>query len=265
MIYTKETYNQLIQLSYGYNLSVQNKSPEWKLMRDLYEKNYIQNTDTTERIPKIIHQIWLGEKPIPKAYLKYMASWKAFHPTWEYKLWTDKDVNDIEIVRRDIFDHANNAGMKSDILRYEILRQIGGLYVDTDFECFKPFDDLLHLAFFTGIGYDVKLQLYIGLLGSVPQHCIMNKCSYTLDTLYDGHKASTIMNVTGVSHFTKCFISGVSKGSEGVVAFPMAYFYPFPNNTKTTENHYRYRRNCSYAIHHWGISWIKSKVNNVGN
>ena len=31
-------------------------------------------------------------------------------------------------------------GEKSDIFRYEILYRFGGVYVDTDFECIKPFE-----------------------------------------------------------------------------------------------------------------------------
>jgi mannosyltransferase OCH1-like enzyme len=32
---------------------------------------------------------------------------------------------------------------KTDILRFEILYQFGGLHKDTDFECLKPIDDLI--------------------------------------------------------------------------------------------------------------------------
>ena len=35
------------------------------------------------------------------------------------------------------FSLAKNLGMKSDILRYEILMKYGGIYVDTDYECLK--------------------------------------------------------------------------------------------------------------------------------
>jgi hypothetical protein len=52
---------------------------------------------------------------------------------------------------KDAFSGATNYGEKSDILRYEILSQFGGIYVDCDFECLKPFDDLLSCAFFTGL------------------------------------------------------------------------------------------------------------------
>ena len=257
MIYRKETYKQLIRKSYGFDQEKQNMSLAWKIMDSLYQKNYLQAIDTTEKIPKKIHQIWLGDKQMPEIYLKYMESWKKFHPTWEYKLWTDEDTKSIEILKRETFDNAQNQGMRSDILRYEILRQFGGMYVDTDFECLRAFDDLLYLDFITGIGYDSKLQLYIGLLASVPNHCIMNKSINLSAPFYTGQKGSRIMNVTGVNHFTKCFLSCVTKETKGVVAFPMDFFYPFPNNMRRQANPYKYINACSYAIHHWGISWSK--------
>jgi mannosyltransferase OCH1-like enzyme len=43
------------------------------------------------------------------------------------------------------FDRASNFGEKSDIWRYEILFRLGGVYVDTDFECVRPFDSLLEV------------------------------------------------------------------------------------------------------------------------
>ena len=36
---------------------------------------------------------------------------------------------------KEAFLSAYNYGMKSDILRYEILHSFGGVYIDTDYEC----------------------------------------------------------------------------------------------------------------------------------
>ena len=41
---------------------------------------------------KIIHQIWLGGE-IPKRYSSYIEKLKKINPNWEYKLWTDKDID----------------------------------------------------------------------------------------------------------------------------------------------------------------------------
>ena len=34
----------------------------------------------TQCIPKIIHQIWLGKRPILNQILRYMESWNEKHP-----------------------------------------------------------------------------------------------------------------------------------------------------------------------------------------
>lgn len=257
MKYLSPSYDQMIQKSYGYDRQEQ-KNEKWGLMKTLYQNNYIGAKETQRKIPRIIHQIWLGPNPIPESYHRYMATWRDMHPEWEYHLWTDKDVKSVYIKRRDIFDRANNYGMKSDILRYELLKQYGGVYVDTDFECLKPFDDFLYLDFFTGIGYDRELQLYIGIMGSAPEQRVMQLTAGSLHTVYSDHKGSKIMNATGANHFTKCFLSSFNNDSKGVVAFPMEFFYPYPNNRRDSEDDpYQYVTPLTYAIHHWGISWIR--------
>jgi hypothetical protein len=222
-------------------------------MKKLF-KNYHQN-NSEQRIPKKIHQIWLGGK-LPEEFKKFTYTWSKFHPTWEYKMWTDADVDKIEITSRKYFQQSINPAMRSDILRYEILRQFGGLYVDTDFECLKPFDDLLYLDFFTGIGYDGVLQLYNGLIASIPNHPVMNDCAH-ITTPYRGDKGSIAIEDTGANHFTRCFLKH-AKGN--MVAFPMDFFYPYPNNLKGEGDRYSYVSENTYAIHHWAVSWARENL-----
>lgn len=91
-------------------------------------------------IPHVIHQIWLGGPP-PDWFQGYADSWRRHHPDWEYKLWTEETRFDFE--NRDLFERAPSYAMKADILRYEILANEGGLYVDADFECHRPLDALI--------------------------------------------------------------------------------------------------------------------------
>ena len=104
-------------------------------------------------IPKMIHQIWIGPKPFPKKLKKHVQTWKKHHPTWKYKLWKDEDVKGIEWsgINKTLYELSWNYGMKSDVLRYQLLWNFGGLYVDVDGECLKPFDILVEkLSFFVG-------------------------------------------------------------------------------------------------------------------
>lgn len=107
----------------------------------------LETASIKPKIPKIIHQIWLGS-PVPEKFYKAMQSWKSHHPDWTYKLWTDKDIPSFRMENRDLFKAAPNYGMKSDLLRMEILKRYGGLYIDVDQFCIKPHDIFHHICSF---------------------------------------------------------------------------------------------------------------------
>jgi mannosyltransferase OCH1-like enzyme len=83
-------------------------------------------------INKIIHQIWLGN-PMPNRLKKYCQSWKEHHPDWEYKLWTEENLPELQ--NQELYDNAKTYAERSDIIRLEILKKYGGIYVDCDIEC----------------------------------------------------------------------------------------------------------------------------------
>ena len=88
--------------------------------------------------PRIIHQIWLGPLEPP---IEAMESWKVLHPDWEYKLWNEANTPPLQ--NQDAFDQSDNYPQKSDILRYELLKRFGGVYVDSDEYCLKSIDPLV--------------------------------------------------------------------------------------------------------------------------
>jgi mannosyltransferase OCH1-like enzyme len=91
-------------------------------------------------IPKIIHQIWLGDKSLKPTNL--MKTWEKINPSWEYKLWTEENLP--VLVNQKHFDnYGSNYVGKANILRYEILNQFGGFYIDADSKAIKPLDDSL--------------------------------------------------------------------------------------------------------------------------
>lgn len=253
------TYNELIRKSYDYDQDRQDNSLAWHVVRSLYQRNYIGNLHKCNvSIPKKIHQIWLGGN-FPTEYVKYANTWKQHNPEWEYKLWTEVDFDQVKIPNRKLFNSIMNVAQKSDFLRYHILNQYGGLYVDTDFECLKSFDDFAYLDFYTGIGYPKELELYIGLIASVPHHPILEHIIKKMTVVKYGGRWRNIFHTTGSFFFTRMFLEMVSADTTGVVAFPMDFFYPFPNNVRKEANidPYFYITGCTYAIHHWAVSWRK--------
>src|SRR5262249_9012401 len=73
-----------------------------------------QESNNTLRIPRIVHQIWLGS-PVPEAFRQWMDSWR--HEGWEYKLWTDEEISKLKMHNRMLYDRSENFAEKSDIVR----------------------------------------------------------------------------------------------------------------------------------------------------
>jgi mannosyltransferase OCH1-like enzyme len=244
-----------------YGNIVANNDPDWQLFEKLFEDNYLNYTGSKEEVlPKRIHQIWLGGT-LPDKFKPLTETWQKFHPAWEYKLWTDKDVQGLNIKKKRQYAYAKNYGMKADILRYEILAKQGGVYVDIDFECLKPFDPFLYLKFFGGTTYTAVPCLYNSLIATTAHHPIIEKVRADINFLYDGHKSSVIMDKTGPYHFTRSFLSSIRGNSDKVVSFPVDYFYPWKHNNRKDENPKSYITDFSFAIHYWAISWIKGYKN----
>lgn len=176
---------------YAQNLSTYQKEVErWpsstvlqKRLPKRYQEAYnqakrLQHYQTEPRIPKIIHQIWLGS-PVPQQFYPLIETWKTLHPDWEYKLWTDNDIEEFDLTNKLIYAIAPNYGMKSDIARLEILYRHGGLYIDLDQECLLPHDIFHHITdFYVGIvspNPSFEKSLANGLIGSCKQHPILKQ------------------------------------------------------------------------------------------
>jgi len=96
-------------------------------------------------IPKIIHQIWIGDQS--KRPSQLMQTWVDLHPSWSYRLWTEKEILEFELLNRNQFDLHPTLPGKADIARYEILFRLGGFFIDADSICIKPLDNLLRKEF----------------------------------------------------------------------------------------------------------------------
>ena len=54
---------------------------------------------------------------------KKMKSWKKYNPDWEYKLWDEDNIRELNINDFDVYSKKLNPGFRSDILRYIILKK----------------------------------------------------------------------------------------------------------------------------------------------
>lgn len=229
----------------------------YDFFKDLYQKNTRQSQLSIEpRIPKIVHQIWLGS-PVPEELKAIMKTWIDLHPGWYYKIWTDDDIATAKLFNRELYDNSINFGQKSDIARYEILYHIGGVYVDVDTECLQSVDVLHHMFdFYVGIqpldsGF---LQLGIGVIGAKPKHPILKQLILGMKRNAENSKGAPAK--TGPVYCTKVFYEHAGKQEELIdIALPVSYFYPMRAHEHTL-NYKAWRDQGSFTVHHWAKTWM---------
>lgn len=254
--------------SMNWSSSKMNGDPKWNILKDLYHRN-IENIESPKApiIPKIFHQIWLGSE-YPEKYLVLLETFKTIHPDWEFKIWTDKDVEAWDFPTKKLFQRVKNLGTKSDILRYEILYQQGGVYIDTDFVCAKSFNELCHLDFFAGTGHMSDPLFFNGLLGSVPGNIILKTAIENLLRLEDISEQNydQILKFTGPEFISKTFFTLVQPENNYAI-LPTTYFYPFPATLRhVVRSQYSdsikkmistYTKPETLCVHLWYTSWQK--------
>jgi len=244
-------------------VNVVNSDPKWELLHKLYDENYYNKKGISkeEKIPKIIHQVWLGGK-IPEKYITYRNKMMEINKGWEYKLWTDADVDVFELKNIKLFNNIKNLGAKSDIFRYEILERFGGVYIDTDFDCVKPFDDLLHLDAFAGNGHAVTPEVFNSIMASIPNHKYMSAIVRELQKIENfNDDINGVMYTTGPYFVSRVFYDTISE-SDNVVIFPTKFFFPFPINQRHIPRNDKYNsitnsfnNENTYCCHLWHTTW----------
>lgn len=122
-------------------------------------------------IPKILHQIWIGPKAPPTNLMK---TWKDKHPNFEYILWNEQEIrNRLTLQCNEKIKMISEINGKADIIRWEILYQYGGYFVDADSICIEPFDDFFFekTAFATYENENLRTGLIAtGTMGFIPKH-----------------------------------------------------------------------------------------------
>lgn len=123
-------------------------------------------------IPKIIHQLWIGSKPMPS---KLMDTWRNKHPDFEYILWTEDEIKkrNFQLKCGTPINRMSEINGKADIIRWEILYEYGGIFIDADSICIEPFDEtFLNKTAFAGFENEVarKGLVATGTMGFTPKH-----------------------------------------------------------------------------------------------
>lgn len=203
-------------------------------------------------IPKIIHHVWPGSDTFKEKFHAWRQSWIKHHPDWTFYFWRIDNFpkNAHPDISKAINDSKFALTPKSDMMRFEVVRLFGGIYVDTDFECYRPFDEFLNYDFFSGWEDDNR-RICPSLFGAVPHHEILEKMSVlsVTNARKAGYDESNKYphRITSVKPYTTLILNYLSDSK--VKVFHRDYFYPI--YFKESKREQKEKIVEPYANHHW--------------
>lgn len=208
-------------------------------------------------IPKKIYFTWISDKPIPKKYEKYIASWRKVMPDYEIHQITLENIKRGPFVDKAIA--IKNYALAGHYARVEELYLNGGIYFDIDIEAVQPLDGMLHNRLVLGREDNgiVNNAVIIAQAG----HPFLKACMDFMDST--PFETDKIELTTGPIMFTQLAKKwGWSYGKDGrfnhisglsdIAILPPEYFYPYRYDQF-------YKPECvtknTFCVHHWSNSW----------
>lgn len=231
-------------------------------------------------IPKKIHYCWFGKGVMPELVLRCIDSWKKHLPTYEMHLWTESSLSQIlsplkggegcwlEYMPpyvREAYE-AKKYAFVSDYVRLWALEREGGLYMDVDFEVYKPFDDLMEqYEAFAGYEGSKCNPVMMGVIAAKAHHPFVQGMMKTYKSRVFLQEDGLLDMTPNTGYFLswmqeRGFVAdGVEKDWMGVHILPVECFCPV---LTTGENLRCERTYCEHkGLHSWsGNGGWKNKV-----
>ncbi|MDE7125473.1 MAG: glycosyl transferase [Muribaculaceae bacterium] len=216
-------------------------------------------------IPKIIHFCWLSNDPYPSKIRRCIDTWSRMLPDYEIWLWDFSRLgNAANDWVHEAFDRKKYA-FAADFIRVYALYNYGGIYLDSDVELVKSFDQFLHLPYFfcrESGGWAVEAAC----MGAEKGHPFFkylvdhykNRHFVRPDGSLDMLTMPEIMQQVVDRHFKIKHIDSIDDfdDSQSLLSIlPSEYFSPI--DTRTMELRTTRR---TVAIHHFAASWCSPSM-----
>ncbi len=231
-------------------------------------------------IPQDFHFVWIGDNPLPDNMRAWAKSWKTHNPDWSLNLWIDRatsgPLEPFDNVRQ--FPALINEALykkighyvgvrptiaaRSDIVRYELIARFGGVYLDTDVECFGPIAELL-------VGVKLFISDEMGpspgnyMFGAEPNHPAMwtmvREIEGECQTYFKEKMKPQIEATGGYDHVNPVIVTGPHylnkqlRKHPDLVTFPSQLFNPL-----SAWDDYKQVKNwpeSAYGNHHFAGTW----------
>lgn len=233
-------------------------------------------------IPKVIHYVWLGTKAMHPLMVKWREKWTELHPGWTIKIWHELDGLPkhilacrgelVECRNPDYLSQCPTFAKRSDVWRYDILEQQGGVYLDTDFEPIKCIAPLLDgVEAFAGLvetRYNwtnerpeglIKIEVGCSIMGTTPHHPWLRELVEHTPERDPVEQLSLAFP----------YLTEVSARHPDVRLFEPSTFYPVTWDRYALGGRRSLHKEAipesTYAVHRWSSAWFSNGLRPLQN
>lgn len=218
-------------------------------------------------VPRIVHQTWKTRSPLPAWATAWHASWSAKNPGWEVRVWGDDE--NLRLMREHFPRHVAaylalpHAIQRADVARLAMLHAHGGVYVDLDYECLRPFEPLRlwirgrHVLLVKSANADVVTNsIMVGARGHPLWAAAIERALSHEPRRWYEPASVYVLRSTGPKSLTDALKALSSAHARDVVVAKPEWFAPFsmfvPRGFLRTR---AIERSRAFAAHHHQCSW----------
>lgn len=204
--------------------------------------------------------------PYPAKIQRCIDSWKQVLPDYKFVLWDAKHFCVKKVVWVDEAFKVKKFAFCADYIRLFALYNYGGIYLDSDVEVLKSYNDLLDLPYF--IGLESKQYFEAATIGAEPHNAFIGECLKYYEHRHfikgNGEMDNVVMPKIMMNIAESMYKIKVIKNKDEFDYSPdviNAFEYDWFSPIDSTGKRYILRQtNNTYSIHHFVSAWVDWKV-----
>lgn len=213
-------------------------------------------------IPKYIHYCWFGNGEKPDIVIKCIESWKKYMPDYEIIEWNEQNYDVHKSKYMEEAYKERKWAFVSDYARFDILKESGGIYFDTDVELLKRIpDEILAYEAFSGIESAGTVNPGL-VIGAIPNHTFLNEIlqSYDNTSLRSQNGSLKTVNEFTTEILLKYGYQCKDEFQfvDNMAIFPSSFFCGYDQDV----HDYDIKEN-TISVHHYAGTWKKKSIKTI--
>jgi len=202
---------------------------------------------TPNKIPKTIHILWIGPHDPP---LECIESWRKKHPKWNHIFWDETKLSEFDFQNKHAIKMSKTISGQVNVMRYEILKHYGGVFVDADALCLKSLDKgdfRQNEAFSCYVNENYSQRIANGYMGCVKNYPLLDelieRISKIPDSIFEAEENRSWM-ITGPEMVRKA----IEETQDKIRIYPSVTFCPVHHSAVRAQN---WKEADIFALQYW--------------